>query len=481
VADPDYDVIVIGAGAAGLSAALTASTAGASVLVVESESAVGGSSVLSGGVFMAAGTSVQRSLGIEDSPADLLHDYLLFNQYRVEPALARQLAYGSGPAVEWLIALGVQFHPQLARGAEERLPRSHVPRRGGLGIIEVLHRAVRDAPNIDIALGRRINRLEVEAGRVIGVAVDDDAVHSQATVVATGGFGANPAMWPEHLPSIQAAGSSAWYIGAAGARGDALGLGAEVGAEIVGHDRALLLPTPDFFTNLEPYFPGWLLMVDRAGNRRVDESASYAIMEVRHRAYGPMCAVFDDAAKEAFRPGMPGAYKQVFPGTEGRALPSNWRSDNVDAMVASGKIKRAPTLKALAKLLAISPGGLAANIERYNGFVDAGEDLEYCKDPKFLRKVGSPPFYGAELRLGVLCLTSKGLRIDASAHVLSREGVPIPGLYAAGECTGGVLGDVYMGSGNSYANCVVFGRTAGSSAVSDPALFPAIAEALRPR
>jgi fumarate reductase flavoprotein subunit len=217
-------------------------------------------------------------------------------------------------------------------------------------------------------------------------------------------------------------------------------------------------------------------MVDRAGNRRVDESASYAIMEVRHRAYGPMCAVFDNAAKEAFQPGMPGAYKQVFPGTEGRALPSNWRSDNVDAMVASGKIKQAPTLEALAKLLAISPSGLTANIGRYNAFVDAGEDLDYFKDPKFLRAVASPPFYGAELRLGVLCLTSKGLRIDPSARVLSGEGVPIPGLYAAGECTGGVLGDVYMGSGNSYANCVVFGRTAGSTAVSDPAFSPEVAK-----
>jgi fumarate reductase flavoprotein subunit len=97
------------------------------------------------------------------------------------------------------------------------------------------------------------------------------------------------------------------------------------------------------------------------------------------------------------------------------------------------------------------------------------------KDAKFLRTVDSAPFYGTELRLGILCLTSKGLRIDASARVLSRQGSPIPGLYAAGECTGGVLGDVYMGSGNSYANCVVFGRTAGLSAVADRAASSAIA------
>ena len=95
-----------------------------------------------------------------------------------------------------------------------------------------------------------------------------------------------------------------------------------------------------------------------------------------------------------------------------------------------------------------------------------GRDREFEKDAKFLEEVATPPFYGVELRLGVLCLTSKGLRIDADARVLDRSGTPIPGLFSAGECTGGVLGDVYVGSGNSYANCLVFGRMAGRTAAA---------------
>lgn len=467
MANNDYDVVVVGSGAAGLSAALTATEAGASVLLVEGQESLGGSSALSGGIIMAAGTAIQKKAGIEDTPEALFHEYMLFNQYKVDPRLAKRLAYGSAPAVEWLQSLGVEYHDSLAYAAEERYPRSHVPKMAGFGVIDVLTSTAKNHAAIDIALGRRINRLIVKEGRVEGVAVDDDVVSASAVVIATGGFGANPAMWPEHLPSVSAAGPAAWYIGAPGAQGDAFGLGAQVDAQVVGHDRSLTLPTPDFYSNLEVYFPGWLVMVDRAGNRQVDESTSYAVMQLRHKLYGPLCVVFDHDAKEAFQPGTPPAYKQVFPGMEGLALPSNWTADVVDQMVGTGKVKKATSLDDLARLLGVSAAGLRGTVERYNGFVEDGEDADFFKDKKFLKKIEAPPFYGAELRLGILCLTSKGLRIDADARVLNRAGTPVPGLYAAGECTGGVLGDVYMGSGNSYANCVVFGRTAGKTAAHE--------------
>lgn len=467
--DVDYDVVVVGAGAAGLSAAVEASEAGASVLVVEGQGAAGGSSALSGGIIMAAGTSVQRQAGIEDSAEDLYHDYLLFNQYRVEPALARHLAYGSGPAVEWLISLGVEYHNVLMFASEERQPRSHVPKMMGLGVVDVLRTTAVNRPNVDIAVGRRVNRLMTDQGRVVGVGVDDDEVRAGAVIIATGGFGANKALWSEHLPSIQAAGSAAWYIGSAGAQGDAFALASQVQADIIGHDRALILPTPDFFSNLEVYFPGWLMMVNRAGSRCVDESASYAVMEIANKDQGPLYAIFDETSKKAAQPNIPPAYKQMIPGMEGFVLPSNWTEPNVDAMVATGKVKRANTIDELGRLMGIDPAGLHATVDRYNGYAAEGNDPEYFKDGKFLAEVASPPFYGAELRLGILCLTSKGLRIDAQTHVLNRGGAPIPGLFAAGECTGGVLGDVYMGSGNSYANCVVFGRTAGQVAARESA------------
>lgn len=464
----DYDVVVVGAGAAGLSAAVEASESGASVLIVEGQGDAGGSSALSGGIIMAAGTSVQRNAGIEDSAEDLYRDYLLFNQYRVEPSLARHLAYGSGPAVEWLISLGVEFHDVLLFASEERQPRSHVPKMMGLGVVDVLRRTAVNRPNVDLAVGRRVNRLMTDQGRVVGVGVDDDDVRAGAVVLATGGFGGNKALWGEHLPSIQAAGSAAWYIGSVGAQGDAFALASQVHADVVGHDRALILPTPDFFSNLEVYFPGWLMMVNRAGSRCVEESGSYAVMEIANKRNGPLFAIFDETSKKAAQPNLPPAYKQVIPGMENIVLPSNWTEPNVDEMVKTGKVKRANTIEELARLLGIEPAGLGATVQRYNGYVAQGEDPEYFKDGKFLKEVSCPPFYGAELRLGILCLTSKGLRINARAQVLDKGGAAIPGLFAAGECTGGVLGDVYMGSGNSYANCVVFGRTAGQFAARLP-------------
>jgi hypothetical protein len=436
----DYDVVVIGSGVAGLAAAIEASRAGCSVLLVESQGQLGGSSALSGGIIMAAGTSLQRRAGIEDSPDDLFHDYLLFNQYRVAPALVRRLADDSGPAVEWLISLGVEFHPELMFAAEERCPRSHVPRRGGRGVVKALAAALENEPAVDIALGRRINRILTRNGTVVGVAVDDDAVSAGAVVIASGG------------------------IGAAGAQGDAFSFAAQAGADVVGHDRALVIPTPGFSTTIEVYFPGWLVMIDRGGARRIDESASYAVMQVAHRTWGPLFAIFDETAKKEAQPGRPPAYKQMIPGVDPASMPSNWTEPVIDEQVAAGRVRRAPTLDDLARLLAVDPAGLRASVARYNDGVRSGADAEFGKDAKFLREIAAPPFYGAELRAGILCLTSKGVRIDASARVLDRSGTPIEGLFAAGECTGGVLGDVYVGSGNSYANCVVFGRLAGRSA-----------------
>lgn len=463
----DFDVVVVGSGAAGLSAALEAESAGRSVLLVDRQGSLGGSSALSGGIVMAAGTSVQRDAGIEDSAEALYRDYMLFNQYKVEPALAKRLAHGSGPAIEWLIELGVEFHDELMFAAEERAPRSHVPKMMGFGVIDVLINTVKSKAGIDVANGQRVNRLIVRDEQIRGVAVDDDELSAGAVILATGGFGANRSLWSEHLPKIADAGSTAWYIGSDGAQGDAFALGAQVGAGLVGHDRALILPTPGFFTNLEVYFPGWLVMVDRAGRRCVDESTSYAVMQVANEQNGPLFVILDDEAKKAAQPDQPPQYKQSIPGTEGLPLPSNWTDPNVDDAVRRDKAKKANSLPELARLLGIDPTGLESSMARYNADCNGGEDREYFKDPKFLRKVATPPFYGAELRQGILCLTSKGLRIDADARVLDRSGAPIAGLYAAGECTGGVLGDVYMGSGNSYANCLVFGRTAGQRAAAD--------------
>jgi fumarate reductase flavoprotein subunit len=136
----------------------------------------------------------------------------------------------------------------------------------------------------------------------------------------------------------------------------------------------------------------------------------------------------------------------------------------IDEMVAAGRITRSSSLEDLGRAIGVDASGLCATIARYNDGARHGQDTEFLKDPKFLEPVGTPPYYGCVLELGILALTSAGLAIDPDARVLNRSGEPIPGLFAAGESAGGVLGDVYVGSGNSIAACLVFGRIAGRQA-----------------
>ena len=161
----DVDVIVVGSGAAGLAAAITARELGAhSVLIAEGETEVGGSSRLSGGLIMGADTRYQKALDIDDDAPALFHDYMQLNRWNVDAAVARRFAERSGPAVEWLGDLGVTYYDTLVFGGEERVPRVHVPIGRGQAVVDVLHRRSREL-DVDIALGQRVDRLLVARRR----------------------------------------------------------------------------------------------------------------------------------------------------------------------------------------------------------------------------------------------------------------------------------------------------------------------------
>ncbi|MCX6434075.1 MAG: FAD-binding protein, partial [Actinobacteria bacterium] len=200
--DFDFDVLVIGSAAAGLSAALAARQAGAErVLVAEGEGIVGGSSRLSGGLMMGAATRYQKAQGIEDSPEALFHDYMTLNQWKVEAAVVERLTQRAGQAVEWLGDLGVEFYDQLVFGGDETLPRVHCPIGRGQAVVDVLYRHCREH-GVDFALGQRVDRLLVVDGAVVGIAVGDDEITAASVVIATGGFGADEQKRKEFFPSV---------------------------------------------------------------------------------------------------------------------------------------------------------------------------------------------------------------------------------------------------------------------------------------
>ncbi len=460
----DFDVVVIGSGAAGLSAALAAAEEGASVLVAEAEGVIGGSSRLSGGLMMGAGTRYQRALGIEDSSEALFHDYMTLNQWKVEAAVVERLTQRAGQAVEWLGDHGVEFYDQMVYGGDETVPRVHCPIGRGQAVVDVLYARCREA-GVEFALGQRIDRLITVDSAVHGVAVGDDEITAGSVVVASGGFGASEEKRRELFPSVYGTGWS-YYIGADGARGDALDFTRPVDAQVTGHDRGLRLLHTDFDRMYEAYIPGWLVLVNRDGRRFCNETAPYGIMDGLLAEQGDVAfAIFDHRRLvEATELGV-ARYKQSIPGSTKRQSP-HWNLDVIEMMKQEGKVKVAETVEDLARLLRLPSGHLQATVERVNELHAMHEDADYLKDPKFLEPIEEGPFYGVEVRPATCCFTACGLRIDRDARVLDSSGRPISGLFAAGEVTGGVIGPRYVGSGNSYGNCVTMGRVAGQSAAA---------------
>ncbi len=447
----DYDVIVIGSGAAGLSAAVAAADAGATVLVVEGDAQVGGSSRLSGGHFYAAGTSLQQEVGVHDSADAMFEHYMTLNQWLVDPAVVRRYCDLSAPTFEWLKGLGVRFAKEgVYTSGVGSTPRGHQPEGAGQEVVNVLD-GHRSHKGVDLVTHSRVTGLLTdEHGQITGVKIGEDRATCGAVIMACGGFGANPDMIEKYYPQAAASGDWRWYIGSEGARGDGITLGESVGAVIEGFDRGLLLVTPGFSRDLEVLLPGWLILVNSVGRRFTNESAPYTVLSglIQHQG-GAVYAVFDETARAAAKPSpMSQAY---------------WVNDVLAQKAEDGRIQRAASLEELAHQCAIDVDGLTGTVERYNADVAIGRDTAFFKQ-QGMKPIQAPPFYAVEVKPAIVCWTGAGVRISADTQVLNKRERPIPGLYAAGENVGNLHGDRYIGGGGSFGPCIVFGKLAGENA-----------------
>jgi fumarate reductase flavoprotein subunit len=448
--DRDYDVIVIGAGGAGMAAANLAAADGARVLLVESDQKCGGSTSLSGGVFYAAGTSVQRKAGIEDSFEDQYRYYMNVNQHKLEASVVYRLCQDSAPTLEWLLSIGVEFKVEdLYCSGVDGIRRGHRANGHGAAIASGLEGAM-TGKSIDVALTTRVRKLLHENGRVTGIDVDGTAVRAGAVVLATGGFGNNQRLLAELYPDAILQGDMSWYIGSKHSKGDGLEMGRSLGADIAGYNRGLILLTPGFAKDLEPHLPGWLIMVNHAGRRFIDETTEYSVLaEVLKDQVGGECfAIFDETARA----------------TAKSIVAPNWTADRLAYFVQQKRIWRDDTLAGLAEQIGVRAGTLETTVENYNGFCEAGRDATFFKGAENLKPIRTPPFHAARIRPAVVCWTGTGLRIDRDARVLDMSDRPITGLFAAGETTGGMFGQCYAAGGASVGNAVIFGRVAGTNA-----------------
>ena len=471
--DVDYDLIVIGAGGAGLSGAIWAAEAGCKVIILESEDRIGGSTALSDGVFNAADTSLQRKLGLTDSVDDYYDYYMTLNAWRQPAALIRRFCEEATPTLEWLISIGVSYPERIAHKPEQPVfpgsveggglysagvewpPRGHCPAEGGSVYTNVMENR-RAVLGVELVLNTRVRQLLVEDGAVKGVEVGEQTLRSHAVLLACGGI-ANAeremirAWYPDAYDTLPPGHHP--HTGAApGSRGDGVRLGEQAGAHIIGRNCGLAVSSaflPSAPQGFHGYQPTSLVYVNGAGQRFAPETAPYAVMPGLIKEQGfKVWGVFDEAGRLRSDPTRSGFAR-------------GWDPDFVLECVANGDIIVADTIEALAGKCAMRPGALRVTIDQFNEDIVTGKDRWFLRSMEELFPIAEGPFYAFRHANSGFILTGVGPRIDPDAHAIDEDGRIILGLFAAGETGAGVLGERYVGGGNSVANAITMGRVAG--------------------
>lgn len=458
----DYDIIIVGGGGAGMTAALFAHALGASVIILEADKKLGGATALSGGVVYAAGTSVQREKGIADSPQDMFDYIMTLNAWQARPDIIRLFSERSGAAVEWLRSLGAEYEWVVKSGVDT-VPRGHCTVGAGDSVARVIREEV-GAKGIETVLNTRVERLLVEDGAVVGVHASGMDLRASVVIITTGGFGNSPGMRAKYFPSAAQHGDIVYAVhnDAPFILGDGIKLGEAVGAEVTGFDTGLMLPSAGLIPNsVEAFLPPWTMLVNDHGKRFMPENSPYAVsgylIDVQPGSHA--WAIFDE--------------KTMIEGSEDKRfsdpyhtgeLSQTWDEALIRKHAATGKIRTADSLEALADKINIDRIALAETVRRYNADAHAGTDSEWAKNaPKYF-PLEQGPYFAVEVRASVIGQTSAGLDIDGHCQVRDVHGRPIPGLFAAGEVVGCIQGKRYSGGGMGVGNALTFGRIAGEEA-----------------
>jgi succinate dehydrogenase/fumarate reductase flavoprotein subunit len=285
-------------------------------------------------------------------------------------------------------------------------------------------------------------------------------------VLATGGFGASADMIARYWPDAAQHADWQWYLGPDTNVGDGITMALDVGGVVIDVNQGVLMETPNFGHINEGFVPPWLVFVNEEGRRFINELDTYCVLGYSiNRQPGAHCfAIFDEAAVSCAE--KEEAESTADPYGLGIDMHSNWTGSMLRSQIGAGRVKRGDTLAELAAVTGIDTDALATAVTQWNADVAAGRDSAFEKPPKQLLPISTAPFYAAEIRPAIVGMTFTGLRSDHKSRVLDRAGRAIPGLFAAGEITGGLQGQVYAGGGTSIGNAIAFGRIAGRVAAT---------------
>ena len=490
------DVVVVGAGGAGMTAAITATDAGKKVIVVESQPIAGGNSVRSTGGMNAAKTPYQdknefkEAAGVEktlataaekfadnetitalaatvksqwdayqanpqgyfDSVELMELDTLIGGKGKNNPELVKTLAENSAAAIEWLASIGAEVKNVGAFGGAS-VKRIHRPVNAdgkvtavGAYIVPILEKNLQDR-NVQFLFDTTANEIIMKDGKAVGIkATGKDGhkvtINAKSVVIATGGFGANAEMVEKYKPELKGFATT----NAEGAQGQGIDMATAVGAATVDMDQIQIHPTvhieEDGNAHLitEGLRGDGAILVNAEGKRFYDE------VSTRDKVSAAIIAQPDKSAWLVVDQSMVD------------------KSAVIAGYIKSGYTVTGATYEELAKAMGVDEATFTSTMNTWNQAVEAKSDAEFGRT-SFANPLTTAPYYAIKITPAVHH-TMGGIVINPKAEVLNEKGEAISGLYAAGEVTGGVHGANRLG-GNAVADFVVFGRISGQSAADN--------------
>ena len=445
-------LLIVGAGAAGLAAALAAKEAGVDAVLVERDAVPSGSTALSAGLIPAAGTRFQRARGVVDNPAVFAADIQRKARNEADPAVAEAVAHGAGPLIEWLAeryALPFDVVDNFNYPGHAAMRMHGLPSRTGRELINRLRQAA-EANDIVILTRSVVERILADPdGHIRGIEIAHhdgtrESIGCDSLILACNGFGGNPQLVRRFIPEM----ADALYFGHPGNRGDAIIWGDALGAQLShlgayqGHGS---VATPHNILITWATIMQGGIQVNGEGRRFCDETHGYSeqAAEVLRQPGGIAWTVFDARIAAVAR-----------------------QFDDFRDAERAGAILTADTIADLAKAMQIPAAEFVAEWNDVETLKSSGGRDRHGRE--FVAEQScKPPFHAVKVT-GALFHTQGGLAIDSNGRVKRKDGTTFPNLFAAGGAAAGVSGSVAAGylSGNGLLTATVLGRLAANAAAA---------------